>query len=140
MTRRAYFDDPENRAWALELFSLGLSQGQAAERMGISYRTIIRWLNDDPQAHAHFVRTRPEPELRHGTTTGYGSKWMCRCPACTAANTATHRMWEAKVRGKPPSHGTNAYRNYGCRCDVCKAAQSVRNKQYRDRQSSIASQ
>lgn len=128
--RVPFFDDPLNRLWALDLFSRGLNQLQAAREMGISSRTIIRWLDHDEEAHREFERTRPVPEVIHGTASAY-RRHGCRCDLCKAAQTETHRDWKDRVAGKPPTHGLNGYTNYRCRCEVCKEAGSVANKAYR---------
>lgn len=74
----------------------------------------------DPDDH---MRGPDDP--RHGTEGGYTNQ-RCRCPDCTAANTAA--VLNRKARREPlppddPRHGTpNGYTNHGCHCDHCRAA------------------
>lgn len=45
------------------------------------------------EAHRQLIASKtglPPGDPRHGTTAGY-SYWRCRCPECTAANTAASR-------------------------------------------------
>lgn len=51
----------------------------------------------------------------------------CRCPDCTAANTAYIRTLKTGVVPPGGSHGLSGYKNYRCRCPVCYAAQSKAN-------------
>ena len=73
---------------------------------------------------------------RHGTPNGYNNL-DCRCPRCTAANTAAQaRRREARRNAPTPRHvhGTDAgYREYGCDCKRCKAAHATARKASRDR-------
>lgn len=71
----------------------------------------------------------------------------CRCPVCTAANSARSRAYRATPAGKKAAakasqswreraaasgfagmHGTVSGYNAGCRCDDCRAANSEYNR------------
>jgi rubredoxin len=86
----------------------------------------------------------PEPARRRGRSTpaSHGTRYAylydrCRCPDCTAANTAyqaqrTRTRQLLLAEGAEVTHGTRAtYTNWGCRCPACVAANTARSASYR---------
>lgn len=132
MSKKAsYFDDLDNRALLLGLFSQGLGIEEAGRRLPVTSRTIHRFLRECEPAYRYYLSTRPEPVVEHGTANGYVHH-RCRCEACTRANRERHDEWRNRVRGNAPSHGLNGYVNYACRCRTCKRAGSASNRHYRE--------
>lgn len=129
MTQTATFALPANRLRAYAMFDRGFGQEEVARQMGISSRTVLRWLNTDPDARLYYANTRPGPT--HGLPGTYSAG--CRCRLCREANRLAHVRFRLKHRGKPPVHGTeSAYTNYKCRCDLCRAAGSRHNRRTRE--------
>lgn len=137
----------ERVAEAAELRTLGLTQQQIADRMGLS-PSYVQALLTDPTGEKEIARRKrygrlcencgkltdgsggraKAPRLclacrtkarapEHGTYSRYTAG--CRCEFCRAANAAHQRTLKGRT---PPTHGYSGYRNYGCRCEICTAA------------------
>lgn len=149
----------ERAAEAAMLRAQGLLQRQIADRMGISRTYAAELLTDpdgskvrarkatygkpcrvcgkmtqgsDGRAAAPDICSvclNVEREPEHGNPSRYHGKWRCRCPACTAANTARNVV--RRHSGQPaPTHGVSGYTNYACRCEVCTRANTEYNWGY----------
>lgn len=123
MTRAINVD--ELRAALIELGSIKA----AAERLGVSDRTITRRRQSDPEVGAAVDRAlarRRELTFPHGTESGYGQR--CRCDACRSAHAAaTRRRRAAKATrlDEAPHGSASTYTNWSCRCAPCTAAHSA---------------
>jgi hypothetical protein len=86
--------------------------------------------------------------IRHGVTAYVHHG--CRCPVCTAANTARHRpararRWASRelidgrlVATQAETHGTwSTYANWGCRCKPCDDAAVIENRRQREKRSQM---
>jgi hypothetical protein len=86
--------------------------------------------------------------IRHGVTAYVHHR--CRCPVCTAANTARHRPARARRRAtrelidgrlvatQAETHGTwSTYANWGCRCKPCDDAAVIENRRQREKRSQM---
>jgi hypothetical protein len=109
--------------------SAGDSIEKIGPKLGVTGRTVERYLATHPEFKEHVDRARRWRRPPHGTVARYNG-WGCRCNDCRAANNARLRASRADrmTRTEQAPHGTSSgYFNWGCRCQPCSKAGREKN-------------